>query len=526
MRDFLIAIKLYMKGFLNLNAAKYSKDPKEKSRARSTITAIMVSSCVMTFSYGISGIMIGRENASLPMLFALAMSFIMTIASGIGAGSSDMLLFKDHDTLMSMPLKKSAIAASRVFIMYISNLVYLMMFLPGAVIACILSYGFSFGLLLRLLLLCLFIPAVPTAVSTILGIIMTYISSRFNAKSVFQTIVSLLFPLILMFFIFSSQSDTAGGAFTAFSGLTDAMLSIYPPAVWLSQAVHGDIVSLLLFVLIGILALGVTLLLMTLLFSSLREKLMQTGKPSRNKGALNLKPSGVMAALIKRELKKYFSMPVYVSNTIIGPVLMLIMSIAVVIFGAAISEALSQVPILIDAIPLAGIFINYITGITACSISSEAATIWQLKSMPLPAGYIVNSKLLPHILLCAPANILGAVLIPIGLGMELLTFIPLLLVLYVGSSIAAACFGLILDMRRPRFDWKSEQEIVKQGGSVMIFSLVAMLISFVAIPACIVLSIFSSAAISLAVIDVITVIVGGMLYRHILRTANKKLLSM
>ena len=526
MRDFILAVKLYMKGFLNLNVAKYSKDPKEKSRARSTVTAIIVSSCIMTFTYGFSGIIIGRENASLPMLFALAMSFIMTIASGIGAGTSDMLLFKDHDMLMSMPLKKSSIVASRVFIMYISNLVYLMMFLPGAVIACTLSYGFSFGLLLRLLLLSLFIPAVPTAISTMLGIILTYISSRFNAKSVFQTIVSLLFPIILMFFIFSSQNDATGGAFTAFSGLTDAMLNIYPPAVWLSKAVHGDIISLLLFVLLGILALGVTLLLMTLLFSSLREKLMRTGKSSRNKGILKLGSSGAMAALITRELKKYFSMPVYVSNTIIGPVLLLVMSIAVVIFGTTISEALSQVPIFIDVIPLAGIFINYITGITTCSISSEASTIWQLKTLPLPARYIVNSKVLLHILLCAPANVLGAVLIPIGLNLNILTYTPLLLLLYVGSSVVAACFGLILDMRRPRFDWKSEQEIVKQGGSVMIFTLVAMLISFSAIPACIVLSIFSSSTISLAVVDGITLIVGAMLYRHILITANKKMLSM
>ena len=117
--------------------------------------------------------------------------------------------------------------------------------------------------------------------------------------------------------------------------------------------------------------------------------------------------------------------------------------------------------------------------VSAPSISLEGKNLWILKTLPVPSGKILISKVLAHVVSCAPVGILGAIvclfILPFSLnGFLMALILPVLVTVWQGF------FGVIINLIFPRFDWVSETACVKQGMSVMITMFGGMAI--VAIP--------------------------------------------
>ena len=105
--------------------------------------------------------------------------------------------------------------------------------------------------------------------------------------------------------------------------------------------------------------------------------------------------------------------------------------------------------------------------VSAPSISLEGKNLWILKTLPIPSGKILLSKVWFHVISCVPVAILGAVIclfiLPFSLnGFLMALVLPLLVNVWQGF------FGVIINLIFPRFDWVSETACVKQGLSVMI----------------------------------------------------------
>ena len=151
-------------------------------------------------------------------------------------------------------------------------------------------------------------------------------------------------------------------------------------------------------------------------------------------------------ALWQRELRRYFASNTYVSNTLIGYILAVIASAALLFWGPDKVEA--------------------------CSISMEGKNFWRLQSLPLHAKEVYDGKILANLSLAAPFYVASVILSVAALrsGPEELIFILLVPAFYMVFSVIA---GLRVNMALPLLKWDSEVQVVKQSGAAFIVLFVA-----------------------------------------------------
>ena len=99
---------------------------------------------------------------------------------------------------------------------------------------------------------------------------------------------------------------------------------------------------------------------------------------------------------------------------------------------------------------------------TASSISLEGKGIDQLKVLPVSAMSVFRAKLSLHLALTLPAQAVAATLFTVALRPAFSEAV-LLYALPAAFAVLAGLAGLWINLAHPKFDWKSETEVVKQG---------------------------------------------------------------
>lgn len=178
-----------------------------------------------------------------------------------------------------------------------------------------------------------------------------------------------------------------------------------------------------------------------------------------------LKAESLLRSLCKRELRRYFSSSIYVTNTIIGPIMGCVLSAALFLSGTDFIKGVLPLPIDVEGIVpfvIAGVFCMMTA--TATSISMEGKNWWILKSLPLTAKNILDGKILMNLLLLLPFYLLSELFLIFALkpgAGELLwlLLIPAVLILF------SCVYGIAVNLRFPLLEWESEVRVVKQSAS-------------------------------------------------------------
>jgi ABC-2 type transport system permease protein len=186
-----------------------------------------------------------------------------------------------------------------------------------------------------------------------------------------------------------------------------------------------------------------------------------------------LKVSGVRAAFTKKELRHFLANPMYIMNSGIGVIIMLIGAV-VFIFkrGVALNyitelnkTGVALSPALLICVVLC--IIAALNLVSAPSISLEGKNLWIAKSLPVKAFDVLASKVLMHILVCGVPTLVASRIFAFALqpGAEqffLLVFIPLLF------TILTAFLGVTINLQFPKFDWSNEIQPIKQGLATLV----------------------------------------------------------
>lgn len=298
--------------------------------------------------------------------------------------------------------------------------------------------------------------------------------------------------------------------------LSDVVLtlikSIYPPAIWMGNAMlEGNFVTCLLCVVGGVLVFLVAMAIISMNFHGICRGLYSTSA-KHDYQMESLKKESVLSALYKREFKRYFSSSIYVTNTIIGPIMAVIFAAAVLGVGVDRIQQGLGIPLNIKGvIPflLAGIFSIMTT--TCTSISMEGKEWWIVKSLPVKTKDLLDSKILLNLSLFLPFYLVAEVLLTIALKPDLIELlwqlvVPVIMILF------SCIFGITVNLKMPVFDWENEVVIVKQSASAMIGGLGGLVIILI----CMVPVLVAPAAydnLLKAVICVAVVCVTGLLYK-------------
>ncbi len=424
---------------------------------------------------------------------------------------------KDNELLLAMPIPPWRILLVRM----LTLLLYTLMFVAGILLpACVVSViltGFRFWQPAVWLLLILALTLFAQALCCVLGWFLRQLLLRLKNKA-----VASLFGMVLFFVVyFAAYNGMMQGIADIGAHAEDlsAALGSFAPAVVIGRAFCGDILCILAVLLVSCaLFAAVVWFLAKTFFASLEPKRRAAAaKPEkrdeRERSAVN--------ALARRERQRFLRSPSYLTNLGFGLVLLPAVPIAALIFRGNILGVLEQpevAAILSPYVaPICAVLLGFIlctTPLTAPSVSLEGKTLWLLRSLPVSGRDVIRGKMRFHFRFTAPLAALSALALALILGCGPINAL-LLAVFAVSLCAVIGYFGMAFGLRFARFDWTNESWPCKQSGGVTasILGGYALLILLVGVFFLLTLALSLPAAVSLAVCDVLLLLLAFFGYR-------------
>ncbi len=473
-------LTLELRSLYGINKLRHTKDRREKKRYRGllAVAVILIALAAMytgAMVYGLCALGLGE----------IAPAYLVTVASllilvfGIFTAGFRIFGRQGYDLLMSMPVRPWALAVSRLLSLYIGDLsLALLIMVPGTVV-----YGICmqphWAAYLTALVGTVFIPVFPLVISVLIGTAIMALSSRMRRKNLIQSLLSV--GLVLGMILISTRLNGADITVEALLDLVNTVSGLlgrlYPPAIWLNRAVSDlDLGGLALFAGAALTAAALATALMTVRFRKTLERLGNVSAGRRYQiGQMGSR--GLLKALWIREAKRYFSSSIYVTNTILGPILGAAASVALCAIGP--EKLFGEIPLDLTALlpfGIGGIFCMMTT--TSTAISMEGKQFWLIKSLPIPVKTWLDSKILLNLTLILPFCLISAVAMLIAFWPDF--WLGLWAVLIPGVMILfSVIFGIAVNLKFHSFDWEKEETVVKQSLSAALGGLGGFLLCLV-----------------------------------------------
>lgn len=505
---------------------KGSKKEKVKIGSLGTlITFSFIAILVMITSYymmlGEGLLIMGMMDMLLgtALMLSIGMSFFTSIYKAQGILFSS----RDFDMLISMPIKSSTLLTAK--IIQLLGLNYL--FTIGIVGPAFGVYYYymepSISFFIYAILGIFFVPLIPIVIASILAFFLTNVSTRFKGKNLMLILGCIIF--LVLFFIGSAKiNEIFVYLINNSASILEAINKFYPPlAMYISALSEGKLMNFIFFVGISL----IVFIIFVMIFNKSYSDINARNKENYKKGNYelkSLKSSSMLSSLVKKEIKRYFSSPMYVLNTAIGEIMITIVSIGTFIFGAEKVLELLEMPGTGEMIPLfmlamlSGMMM--ITSTTTSSISLEGKNIWILKTMPISVMDIFKAKIAVNLTITIPTILINAILFFIGLKLSPIELIWMT-VLPTLCAFLASTLGLIVNLYYPNLTWVNEVTVIKQSAAVLIDMFVSMVLIAIPIALFIYLNI-TNVTMYLTLVTVFALIINIVLW-IILKTKGQKL---
>ena len=465
-------IGLLVKNYFNCGLGMFlGKSKRSRAFVGFIIIGVLVVGLMVFF--GFSAYMIGNSAMTLyPPERAFVFNELLVM--GLATAAIIVLIFglqkvtggqraKDTEILLSMPISKFEIVVAKALSRYLFNLGLMFVFaFPYAVVYWYFT-GFGIDVMLLSMLVILIVPLFATGFCYIVDFLSVVLFQNATGSNVLKAIFTLVVLVGLVLVIYTED-------YTAFA-----------PFRWMVDVATGvnmlSLVYLLLFTLIPF-------VIGTYLFSITFDR--QTNIAKGKKVALEKQPNrGVVGAIFNKELNQYLNTPIYMINTIIGPIIIVGITIWMIFGGAStVGEMIAMIAgpgatnYVIYAIMLVFGFAVTMTTASASAISLEGKYIWILKTMPINTRWLLFAKTLLNLLLLIPVIFVCSVILLVVLDITLIQFV-LLIVLPVLVSIIISCGGLLINLLYPKLEWESESAVVKQSMAVIMAMLLGVAISII-----------------------------------------------
>ncbi len=486
-----------------LRPSSYRRGNDRKARMKSTAAAVGFIVLVL-YLLGVfifleklmfdAFVKLGEPQTFMTILF-LACS-VVTLLAGFFFVFSSLFFNKDTQMIAAMPLtSRQALTARLAMVLLSESLISFAVCMP-AVIMYGIYVGMGVGYYLKAVIFVPFLPCIPVAIVTLLASLLIRVSALWKRREGVTVVAG--FVLVLAVVIGElqltrsiPQENTANFLLNWLMGrkqLLTLLSGIYPPAGWLTLALTGaaftGLLQGILFVIAGLLALSLVVMLTGkgYLGLAIRQTETLTRLSSARKRQHEDSQRGPLWALYRRELNEIFTVPMYALNSLVGVVLFPVMLGVLLFGGQSRLEGLGVIieflrgssPILLLLIVTAVLSLPCamnVAGYTA--VSREGKSNDFRKLIPVPAKTQLQAKLLMgmtiNALVSLPMAILCAVAMP---SMWAYLFVGWLLATVF--SLLVTALGILLDAYRPRFNWRTETEAIKQNVNEVISMFGAM----------------------------------------------------
>ena len=451
---------------------------KNKARTRgATIGYIVMFVLLMA---GLLGTMFGvLSNTMCGPLAEMGMDWLYFVIMGMMAvflgafGSvfntySGLYLAKDNDLLLSMPIPVRVIMTSRLLSVYLMGLMYSAIVILPAIIVYWCTVPITAGRILGGVVLLIVISLFVLTLSCALGWVVAKVSLKLKRKSFITVIVSLVFFGLYYFVCFRSQAMITDLLLNA-EDVGNRIKGIYPLYLF-GRVGCGDGVAMLIVsaVVIALLALVWYLIARSVLHIATASG--NTAKTVYHEKAV--KPVSADAALLRKELGRFTSSPLYMLNCGLGTVFLVVLAVLALIKGR-------EVFLMMNALFAGGEgFVTVLAALCLCllagsndistpSVSLEGKSLWIAQSLPIDPWQALRAKLRMHLLITELPLVVCAVCVAAVSGLDFL-HAALLVVVPMVYVVLSAAFGLFMGLKRPNLNWTSEVAPIKQGLAVFL----------------------------------------------------------
>lgn len=520
-------IRIQLLEFFPFKAVKNTSDAGARKRAKRRLTSTFVTffACVyMAVAYGMPMLStLDETNFTVVPALMFVMAAVLGAITTLSKAGTVMFSATSIDQLLTLPLSRQTVILSRVFSLYLEELLINAGVVLSAGVCCQIRMGaYLSPAFWPVLILTVFLaPLIPLGVGGLVGLFIAMLTARMKNKNLFTILFSLAFLAGIM--VFSFNTGTMFGDMSAVAEtMSGKIFTLYPPARLFVAGLEGSWASFLLFAGISLAFLALLCLaavkgsafFYTAINATARGKAFRMGRQKR---------TGALMALCGKELKQKYNTPAWVLNTDMGTLMALLMTVALIVAGKGpVTEVLQEVFGRGDE---AGILFGLVIAVVQCmnltatsSVSMEGKGLYIIKSLPVRADTWLRSKLLISML---PPAVGGLVC---GLALTIAWRLPawnagMILALCLLFGWAFSVVELSLGMHFARFDWENPTEVIKQGGGVFL----SMIITFLIVGAAVALVIFLGRWGALALCALLTAV--ALPIRLVMRKRAEKILT-
>ena len=422
----------------------------------------------------------------LTTLGTLIMSFFFVLSA--------LYLGRDASYLAALPLKSRTILSAKMMQVWISEtLIDAIILLPACILYGV-RIGVDPGFYLRMVVVWMLIALIPICVIAFVSSLLIRLSALWKHREILLTVSGLALMVAYMFLMMNMGSITGnsseGGEMIrqlveSSSARIGAMTQLFPPAAWAANGMLGQNYGMfVVWILISLVAPVITVWLLGYGYRKL--SMLQSETPGSGKKKFTGKESFTGGSQLKacclREIKTIFRVPSYATNILpicFMPLLMVIM-ICVVMGGKggdngeSLVMMLQNLPQVLVMCILAAIM-AYVAGMNpalSTAVTREGKGHDILTALPVHYMTLIRAKFIVGFSLSMMGLIAATIALIIIFPKFVLVTI-LALILCILFSYMNAALALSRDIKKPRLDWVTEQEAVKQNFGVLISMLIS-----------------------------------------------------
>lgn len=469
-----LLIRLKLKNCLGINEVIHGKDGRKSVHMTGMLLAYLLLAGMMIMYIAAAALLLCLTGSgeSVPAFAVLLSGLMVFLFSFLKAGPA-LFDAADLERLAPLPLSPVSVIISRFFLLYMEELLFSAAIVLPASLVYLLAENPGPGFLSLTLLALPFQPLLPLTAAAALGTLILAAGAGMKHRGMVTIVLTTGLCLLVVAGSFAFSFGVEDLDIDELAGPLKAIITtgtrFYPPAgLYAAGVADRSLLSLLLFAGLSVGAFAVFAAVTGPRFRSISGALSQriAGKRFRMSGQ-RMRPAWKAEYL--RELRRYFSSHVYVSNTLVIYLLMVASAIALTVMGNERIAAALQMPeeevrrLLRAGIPFLMALLAAMGNTASVSLSMEGKQLWLLQSLPVRPQAVFLGKMLVNLTVASPCVLLSALAVTIGgWGDGIWTAAFPLIFLWPLSAL-----GVWINLKLPSFDWESETAAVKQSMSFL-----------------------------------------------------------
>lgn len=403
---------------------------------------------------------------------------LIGLVGSIFSSKSFMFDSKDNELLLSMPLTPRAILACRVAVLFMMNFMFSLIVSIPCLYVCSKYREINAVFLIRYFIAWLLLVFLSVTLTCVFGLIIGYLSSKVRRKYIATTIITLLI-LAGMYVLGTNFSKYGSWIMKNAENIGETVKKVIPPIYYFGQVCFYGKMSMILFQALWCI---IPFLLTFFALSAVYFKILTTNKgvKTHKYKDKHLFALPAVLTLTKKELKRIFTITVYLINSSLGIFMHIIIIITILTNPLGVLNLILSIDAVRSALPVVIVYMlcfSVATNCTtSCSISIEGENIWILKSLPISAGKVMISKILANMIVSCPTLIALQITVCNSFTLKRNEIIYIIAIPILAQMLTAM-IGLFCNLLLPKMHWTNPNEPVKQSAAVLINMVVSVLIT-------------------------------------------------